>query len=81
MIGYFFNKYDLNKIYNSKKNIICIMSSIFFLVLLHYFNYSTYIYTSGYYILKQNINVHQILINIYRLFIGLTGTVSIISIV
>ena len=81
MIGYFFNKYDLNKIYNSKKNIICIMSSIFFLVLLHYFNYSTYIYTSGYYILKQNINVHQILINIYRLFIGLTGTVPIISIV
>lgn len=75
VLGYKFNlhqaKIDFKKV---TKTSVFIWVSIFFFVLLSLFKRSSYIYTSGYYILNGNM-LHQLLIDFYRFCIGLVGSI------
>jgi peptidoglycan/LPS O-acetylase OafA/YrhL len=79
VLGYLFNKYNLKDSKYNNVNVIAIISTAMFLILLCFYNESAYIYTTGYYILKGNV-VKQLIIDIYRTLIGLVGSISVISI-
>lgn len=81
IIGYY-NKDFLEKLKNFKRIqiIYVIFLLVLYLLLFKYFNYNSYIYTSGYSILKNgNVNLYQIVIDIYRFAIGLVGSILMIT--
>jgi surface polysaccharide O-acyltransferase-like enzyme len=77
-----FRSYDwenkLKSIYQSR--IFVILVSTLFLVLLFFYDYDKYIYTSGYTILGKNAIV-QIYNNLFRFVIGMVGSISIMQLV
>jgi fucose 4-O-acetylase-like acetyltransferase len=82
LIAYLFNKYDLKtklqKVYLHKAfGISCI---IIFVILLNFYNFNSYIYTTGYYVFNAYplLQLHN---DIFRLTIGLVGSLSIMCIV
>ena len=81
VIGYFYNKNNgkekLKSIYENKA--VLLISGGVFIALLLLFNYDSYIYTSGYYILKENV-IKQLYNDIYRFVIGLEGSIFIMLI-
>lgn len=81
IIGYY-NKNFLERLKNFKRIqiIYIIFLLVLYLLLFKYFNYNSYIYTSGYSILKNgNINLYQITIDVYRFAIGLVGSILVIT--
>ncbi|MEG0408684.1 MAG: acyltransferase family protein [Bacilli bacterium] len=84
ILGYLFNKYftiTFKRIFSVKKNqFICLgLSGLIFIILLIFFNRDSYIYTSGFYILKESNYLFQLAIDTYRFIIGLFGSIFIIS--
>lgn len=79
LLGYLFNAYDyetkLKKVYRNKTFILGILA--LYIVLLHFYHYDSFIYTSGYTILGKNIVV-QIYNNCFRFIIGLVGSIAVI---
>lgn len=76
VIGYY-NPNFIKKIQTLKKKKLKIVFFILilFLFLLKYFNYNSYIYTSGYFIFTPIFNpITHTIINIYRFVIGLIGS-------
>lgn len=74
VLGYFFNKNKMYMIYdrlNKKVIIFCLL--FIFLILFSLYNYDSFIYTTGHYILKGKL-LTQVLINLYRYIIGLFGS-------
>lgn len=84
IIGYWLNKYH-NEVASFiaktglAKSTITIISTLTFLALLFFFNNDTYIYTTQYYILDKQFPLQQLSIDLFRFFIGLIGSLSIIS--
>ena len=82
ILAYLFNKYDLKtrleKIYTHKA--FGFTALFAFLILLPHFNYDTFIYTTGYYILDKNV-VYQLHNDCFRFVIGLVGSIAIMCIV
>lgn len=81
-LGYLFNKYDLktklSKIYTHKAfGFGCLFV---FMILFSFYNYNTYIYTTGFTVLGKNI-FQQIHNNCFRFLIGLVGSLSVMCIV
>lgn len=75
LMGYFFNSKNYVKKY---KNIIeskqtLALCGIVFIGLLYLYDYDSYIYTSGYCILKDDL-LKQLFINVYRFSVGITGS-------
>lgn len=89
MLPYFIIGYYCQNTITFIKNInlwtyilITTISTSVFLFLLHYFNYDSYIYTSGYSIFTGSIDaIKHIKIDIYRFIIGLFGSVVMILII
>lgn len=85
IIGYKFNIYNTNKRlkalyhfdHNRTKYILA--TCVIFFFLLYFYNYDSYIYTSGYCILNEHLCFHLIT-NIYRFTIGLIGSCFILCI-
>lgn len=77
--GYLFNKYNIKFTSDKKLKIIMVISCFIFGCLLCFYNYNSYIYTSGYYILKGDV-INQLIIDLYRTIIGLAGSVFVVSI-
>lgn len=79
IIGYFYNKdgYDMKLKEISQKRISMILAGITFVILFSFYNYDSYIYTSGYKIIQKNF-LEQILIDFYRFIIGLVGSIFIL---
>ena len=78
IIGYFSYKYKNIFIKNININIKYILNLIifiFFIILLCFYNYHSYIYTSGMSIIN---NISQIFIDLYRLIIGIIGSTLVI---
>lgn len=77
LFAYIFNTYDyrskLKKIYLNKGFIAC--TFIVFGFLLFFYNYDSYIYTSGYSVLNKNVAI-QIYTNCFRFIIGMVGSIS-----
>lgn len=72
LFGYYYKKrgFTINnfiKIFEKKRLIILL---VIYIVLMKYFDYDTYIYTSGFVITN---NYRQFFTNIYRVIIGMTG--------
>ena len=82
ILAYLFNKYDLkNKLENIYSHKAFGFTILFvFLILLPNFNFDTYIYTTGYYILDKNI-VYQLHNDCFRFVIGLVGSIAVMCIV
>lgn len=82
LIAYLFKKYDfeskLNKIYTHKAFGLSVL--IIFVLLLRYYNFNSFIYTSGYSVLNKDI-LMQIHNNVFRFTIGIFGSLSIMCIV
>ena len=78
VLAYLFNAKDyktkFKKIYTHNLFAFCFF--IAFVLLLPRFNFDSYIYTTGFYILDKNI-VYQIHNNSFRFFIGLVGSLSV----
>lgn len=55
---------------------ITVIIFLVWLLLLRFFHYETYIYTSGYNILEQSFSIKQLGIDIYRMIIGFAGGIS-----
>ena len=68
--GYIFNKFKI-KIPSKVIFISSILFLILFIVLIKFYNYDSYIYTTGMSIIG---NKHQLLIDLYRLLIGFVGS-------
>lgn len=78
IIGYFYNVRKLNRFILPRCNIInLLLLGIFFGLLLRYYSYDSYIYTSGHSVLNKMF-VSQMSINIYRYLIGLVGSCFVI---
>lgn len=82
LTGYWFNKYfeaNIKNHFSTKKYFIGLsLSGVAFFILLIFYNRDSYIYTTGYYILKEPYYLFQIIIDIYRFFVGLLGSIFII---
>ncbi len=82
LLAYVFNTYDytnkLKKIYLNKFFIIC--TFIIFALLLSFYNYNSYIYTSGHSILGKNAAI-QIYTDCFRFIVGLAGSISAIYLI
>lgn len=82
LIAYMFNSYDwknkLKTVYQNK--IFVIVVSTLFLVLLFFYDYDKYIYTSGYTILGKNAIV-QIYNDLFRFVIGMVGSITVLLII
>lgn len=84
IIGYFVNKnhdklVEITKKVNSQMMWL-IISGIPFFILLLFYNWNSYIYTTGYYIFKGN-PLQQLVIDIYRMIIGLLGSMFVITLI
>jgi hypothetical protein len=82
LLAYLFNEYDLKtklkRIYTHRAfAFTCI---IVFFVLLKYYNFDSYIYTTGYALLGKNVT-YQLHIDFFRFFIGLVGSFSVMCVV
>lgn len=79
LLAYLFNENDyvskFKKVYLHKYFIFACF--IIFVIMLFFYNYDTYIYTSGYTILNKNV-VQQIQINVFRFLIGMVGSLSVL---
>ena len=82
LLAYVFNEYDyknkFKKVYFNKWFISSCIS--IFVILLFYYNYDSYIYTSGYTILNKCI-IQQVYNNIFRFFIGMVGSITIMYLI
>lgn len=77
--GYLFHKYNLiNKVTNNK--LIFSISLILYVILFILFKQNYYVYISGVTILNKNV-MSQLFIDIYRIFLGLTGSYVFITII
>lgn len=80
-LAYAFNKYDykskFKKIYSHK--LFALGSVIVFAVFLPFYNFDTYIYTTGYCVLGKNV-AYQLHNDCFRFFIGITGSVAIMCV-
>lgn len=82
LLAYVFNQYDLKtkliNIYTHKAfGFGCLIA---FIVLLKYYNFDSYIYTSGYSLLNKNV-AYQLHNNLFRFFIGILGSISVMCVV
>lgn len=82
LLAYLFNakgyKEKLKKFYMNKIFILCCFFA--FALLLIFYNYDSYIYTSGYTVLNRDI-LKQVCIDVYRFFIGLVGSISVMYLI
>lgn len=82
VLAYLFNEYDykdkLKHIYQNKFFVISCF--VVFSFLLSFYNFNSYIYTSGYTLINKDI-LMQIHNNLFRFFIGLIGSISIMYLV
>lgn len=74
VIGYICNKYNFSKYYIGHKKIIIPVTICLYLIMLFFYNYESYIYTSGYCIIRDGFQLHNLFIDIYRFFIGMMGS-------
>jgi fucose 4-O-acetylase-like acetyltransferase len=80
VIGYFFSKekelvnVQLKRV---KPELLLIMVGVIYSILILFFNYNTFIYNSGYSLIKKDV-FNQLGIDMYRLLIGLVGSAFII---
>lgn len=77
-----FNKYNLSSKFKEKRNIIVMLfvSGAAWLLLLRFYNYNSYIYSTGFTVLGKNF-FNQVKIDLYRTIIGLLGSVFVILII
>lgn len=82
LIGYFYNLKNKKEIYRPiyQKNITLIIIGIAYVGLMFFYNYNSYIYTSGYCIFKGDI-YNQIYNDVYRFVIGLVGSAFIMLLI
>lgn len=83
VLAYFYRKnenYIKPWVSKQKVSILLFILSLMFITMMIFYNYDSYIYTSGYYVLNKNI-MRQFLIDIYRLLVGLIGSILIILII
>lgn len=84
-LGYYYNKYKMNKKWNGIKNtnikyLCTIILGICWCILLDFYDYSSFIYTSGFKIIGNNHSCfEQVKIDLFRFFIGLVGSLFIIT--
>lgn len=80
LCGYFFNKVGRQKIASlNNMPFFLFLLVLVFLILLSYFDRNDYVYTSGTFIIRnKEIFAPQILIDCYRWFIGLVGSLCVI---
>ena len=82
MLGYIFKTYNLqsklSKIYSKK--IFGLVCLVLFVAMLHFYNFNSYIYTTGFCVLGKNI-LFQIHNNCFRFLIGLVGSLSVMCLV
>lgn len=78
ILGFLFNKYNLKEYFKHRLRFASLISIIIFIILFMFYDINSYIYVSGYNIVKEGGFV-QIFINIYRSTIGLFGSVFLIS--
>ena len=82
LAAYLFNSYDyktkFKKLCNSK--LLAILFGVLFVILLRYYNFDSYIYTSGHCVLGKNI-WWQLNNNLFRFFIGTFGSISVMYLV
>ena len=76
ILGYKFHQHNIASKVKDKINLILCISTILFFILLIFYNYDSYIYTTKYYILKGNW-LKYLSIDIYRTIIGFAGSISI----
>lgn len=76
--GYLWNEKrderNWNKIDNRMQTIILLVFLLIYVFLMHFWNYDSYIYTSGYTLLWREEPLHQFGIDIYRMFVGFAGS-------
>lgn len=83
VLAYFYSKnedYIKSWVRKQKVSVLLFVLCFVFLTMMIFYNYDSYIYTSGYYVLNKNI-IRQFSIDIYRLLIGLIGSMLIILII
>lgn len=59
------------------KNIVGILSSVIWMILLAFYSKSTYIYTTGITVLGKPSIVTQVVIDLYRYLVGTVGTIAV----
>lgn len=75
VIAYFINKYNIIKNLSTKRvYIITLISLIAFVGLLFFYNRESYIYISGHSLIGKQNWPHQLLVDLYRIIIGLFGS-------
>ena len=79
VLGYLTNKSKVNNYWVFHSSII-IGSSILFIILLLFYNSESYVYNSGQYIFRES-GYYYLILDTYRLIIGLIGSISFLSIV
>ena len=82
LLGYFFHKFDGKRVWKKVYNAVCfkIIIGILFVFLLLNFDKDMYIYTSGYQLQKGDL-FYQLYIDLFRLTIGVMGSICAIYIV
>jgi fucose 4-O-acetylase-like acetyltransferase len=83
VLAYFYSKNEdciTPWVSKQKASILLFVLGFVFLTMIIFYSNDSYIYTSGYYVLNKNI-VRQFFIDIYRLLIGLVGSMLIILII
>ena len=80
--AYLFGKYDLLSKFKNvfKQTAFALGTFVIFLILLRFYNFNSFIYTSGFYILDKNI-LMQLHNDAYRFVVGLFGSVFIMCFV
>ena len=75
--AYLFHKYDLLSKFKDvfTQTAFALVSFVIFLILLRFYNFNSFIYTSGYYILDKDI-LFQLHNDFYRFFVGIFGSIS-----
>jgi fucose 4-O-acetylase-like acetyltransferase len=80
VIGFLFNKHRGLDLYNKlkiKRVFVIIFVSVLYLFLMLFYNSDSFIYNSGYSIIDED-PLWQLAINIYRLFVGICGSIIIL---
>lgn len=82
VLSYYFGYYDIDKIFNKCINSIYVKITvcILYIVSIRFFSNDTYIYTSGYTLIGKEY-LRQLIINIYRFYIGLLGSIVVLYVI
>jgi len=75
VLGYYFKKKKWFYLFRAKANQMLLICLLLYLLLMHFYDYEAYIYTSGFSIIKNGeISLHQLLIDVYRYIVGIIGS-------